>query len=411
MHRNDKLVMIMNMIELESSKTANERDNNVYPKGVFCTSLTLAKITGKNHYDVIKDIDSVKENIKDFGIKLGESKFVSANENVDYKKLGGSKISVINENQRFVISKAVYPRERFKEATYIDSLNRQKKMYYLDEVAYLTMMGKYNDTITYLLALFYVKTRRKIRSVYERLMYTSPKAIMLAKDIVSYKQTNPIVNTNVQQEINTKIELLNNFNKYVREIDVIRSHYNDNFLEDPNFSRNPNIYSTSIEVSKMLGKEHKHVMRDIRVIEDHIRLNGVEQEFGCFNPSTYISLQNKVLPMYELNEVGFITLMGHYFDYIVYQLAEYYVETKHFLGVTNDELLQVPMDVLNQAWIVATFIEQTEGWWKGEINNNRVNKNPLKDEDYFNAQLKGCISDIENAQQDYIKFLNEYLGG
>lgn len=161
----------------------------------------------------------------------------------------------------------------------------------------------------------------------------------------------------------------------------------------------------------MLGKEHFHVIRDIKVIEDNIRMNGIEPDYGCFCPSTYMSQQNKVLPMYELNEVGFITLIGHYYDYTVYQLAEYYVETSHFLGVNNDELLRVPLEILNRAWIVATYIEQTENWWISENEDNQINKNPFKDKDYFNAQLKGCISDIENAQQDYIKFLNEYLGG
>ena len=158
MHRNDKLVMIMNMIELESSKTANERDRNIYPKGVFCTSLTLAKVTGKAHKEVLRDIESVIEKIKSRGVYIkGESKFAP-----------------INDNQRFVISKYMYPKDRFIDTTYTDNLNRSKKMYYLDEVAYLTMMGKYNDTITYLLALFYVKTKHKVRSVYERLIYTDP---------------------------------------------------------------------------------------------------------------------------------------------------------------------------------------------------------------------------------------------
>ena len=71
----------------------------------------------------------------------------------------------------------------------------------------------------------------------------------------------------------------------------------------------------------------------------------------------------------------------------------------------------MPTEILNRAWIVATYIEQTENWWISENGDNQINKNPFKDKDYFNAQLKGCISDIENAQQDYIKFLNEYLGG
>jgi Rha family phage regulatory protein len=62
--------------------------------------------------------------------------------------------------------------------------------------------------------------------------------------------------------------------------------------------------TTSLEVARYFGKEHKNVIRDIEKLEcseDFRRLN--------FEPSNYLNEQNKQQPMYKITRDGF-TLLG-----------------------------------------------------------------------------------------------------
>lgn len=64
---------------------------------------------------------------------------------------------------------------------------------------------------------------------------------------------------------------------------------------------------TSLDVAETFGKEHKHVLRDIREIEcsEDFRQSNFEQ-------SSYINSQNKKQPMYYLTRDGFTLLaMGY----------------------------------------------------------------------------------------------------
>ena len=60
---------------------------------------------------------------------------------------------------------------------------------------------------------------------------------------------------------------------------------------------------TSLEVAEMVGKEHKHVLRDIKLIIEQV---GGESIFGesYFEESYYINSQNKRQPMYLLTKKG-----------------------------------------------------------------------------------------------------------
>lgn len=67
------------------------------------------------------------------------------------------------------------------------------------------------------------------------------------------------------------------------------------------------LITTSLKISEKFGKEHAHVLRDIRDMEcsDTFR----ESNFGL---SSYKSAQSKTLPMYEVTRDGFTLLaMGY----------------------------------------------------------------------------------------------------
>ncbi|HDX8393486.1 TPA: phage regulatory protein/antirepressor Ant [Aeromonas dhakensis] len=63
---------------------------------------------------------------------------------------------------------------------------------------------------------------------------------------------------------------------------------------------------SSLQIAEFTGKEHKHIMRDIR---DMMEALGGESKTGL---SSYISNQNKELPMYELDEEQSICLVSGY---------------------------------------------------------------------------------------------------
>ena len=67
------------------------------------------------------------------------------------------------------------------------------------------------------------------------------------------------------------------------------------------------LITTSLKIAEKFGKEHAHVLRDIRDMEcsDTFR----ESNFGL---SSYKSAQGKILPMYEVTKDGFTILaMGY----------------------------------------------------------------------------------------------------
>lgn len=63
---------------------------------------------------------------------------------------------------------------------------------------------------------------------------------------------------------------------------------------------------SSKEIAELTGKEHSHVMRDIRNLQDQI---GGETIFGL---SSYLSEQGKELPMYSLDKKQTLLLVSGY---------------------------------------------------------------------------------------------------
>lgn len=80
--------------------------------------------------------------------------------------------------------------------------------------------------------------------------------------------------------------------------------------------------TTSIDVSKKFGKEHKNVLRDIKeLIEQH------SKEFGQLNfePSNYLNKQGKTQPMYQMTFDGFMMLVMGYKGKQYAKIKEWYV--------------------------------------------------------------------------------------
>ncbi len=71
------------------------------------------------------------------------------------------------------------------------------------------------------------------------------------------------------------------------------------------------VTTTSLKVAEVFGKEHRHVLRDIKALVDEIEQleNGGQSKFGL---SSYLSKQGKELPMYIMDKNAFTLLVMGY---------------------------------------------------------------------------------------------------
>ena len=348
---------IKQMVELHT--------NNVGGNGnVFCTSLELAEITGKNHFDVLKDIEDMWykvrnlltfESVRDNQGYVGDPSTFSGTLNNQYNVTNTSTFGSTLNNQRFVSIKDINTKNfRVLKGQYMTEQGKAVTCYYLDEVMYLTMMSKYSDVIRYYMALFYVETVDNIPYTLEDVqkitedsfMWEEIAYAMECKRFVDegcmrweesipdgeggFKDVGPIYPT--QEVINDANESIAN-NK--RNFERMEGYYSMKHIFDGVNVEMPNrpgedieYYSDTIYISAMTGKEHFHVLRDIRTILSNLEKGGVVNTdvTNRFKESTYLDKSNRRYTMYELDKVAFLTLMGRYYPEVNYKLAEFYVE-------------------------------------------------------------------------------------
>lgn len=93
------------------------------------------------------------------------------------------------------------------------------------------------------------------------------------------------------------------------------------------------LVTTSLKIAKKFGKEHSHVLRDIRGLEcsDAFR----ESNFGL---SSYQSSQGKTLPMYEVTRDGFTILAMGYTGKEAMRFKEDYINA---FNVMENELKRI----------------------------------------------------------------------
>jgi Rha family phage regulatory protein len=98
----------------------------------------------------------------------------------------------------------------------------------------------------------------------------------------------------------------------------------DRILELLSGEKSGKFVATSLEVAEMFDKEHKNVLR-------HIRDLSCSQEFRHrnFAESSYMSAQNKQMPMYEITKDGFIFLVLGFNGNKVSRLKEMIIESSN----------------------------------------------------------------------------------
>ena len=364
---------IKQMVELHTNKVGGNGN-------VFCTSLELAELTGKEHYNVLKDIEDMWYKVRSLltfygtydnqqnivnpsnfesvrnsqGFVGDQSSFYGTYNNQqsgDHLLTFGSTLN----NQSYVSIKDINTKDfRVLKGQYMTEQGKAVTCYYLDEVFYLTMMSKYSDVIRYYMALFYVETVDSIpytledvqKITQDSFMWEELAYAMECKRFVDegcmrweesvpdgeggFKDIGPIYPT---QEVidDANQTLVNNRRNFERmEGYYSMKHIFDGVnVEMPNRpGENIEYYSDTIYISAMTQKRHDNILRDVRTILSNLEKGGVVNTdvTNRFKESTYLDKSNRRYTMYELDKVVFLTLMGRYYPEVNYKLAEFYVE-------------------------------------------------------------------------------------
>ena len=378
----------INKLVEEHLKTIGKSGN----KNVFCTSLELAKITGKNHFDVLQDIEYVYE-------KLEEIEKLIKNVEKDALRFPGT----LN-NQRFVnVSDIKDANFRVLKGQYMTEQGKAVTCYYLDEIMYLTMINKYDNYTRYLMANFYVQLNqltgytvkqlsemKEIQAstvemiVWSKLCYDGIVKVLIEGDgRNNYKF---IIKKNVTEEDkdNAKINLdtLNSsfwLGDSGKEMEALLETFDlkswipaDRYLELTESLDSS--YSSSRIVAELTRKEHFNVLNDIKSIIRDLYNKGIEESelANDFSEVTYKDVYGREKPSFNLTLSGFITIMGRYKVEINYKLAEFYVEHRD-LVVDYEKALRTPTEDLIRGLEEhgKTFINKNELLNEGDVKNDK----------------------------------------
>lgn len=361
-------------------------------KNVFCTSLELAELTGKEHYNVLKDIDRVYE-------ELSKIEKLIKSDKKDALKFYGT----LN-NQRFVnISDIKDTNFRVLKGQYMSEQGKAVTCYYLDEVFYLTMINLYDNYTRYLMASFYVQLNTMTGYTVEQLSKMKEIQVSTVEMIVwsklclegvvkvlvegdgrnNYKF---IIKKNVSEDDkeNAKINLetLNSsfwLGDSGKELEALLETFDlknwipaDRYLELTESLDSS--YSSSRIVAELTRKEHFNVLNDIKSIIRDLYNKGIEESelANDFSEVTYKDAYGREKPSFNLTLAGFITIMGRYKVEINYRLAEFYIEHRD-LVVDFEKALRTPTEDLIRGLEEhgKTFVNKNELINEGDVKNDK----------------------------------------
>lgn len=361
---------------IEKMTKIERKENNVYLEGteVFCTSLELALITGKEHYNVLRDIETIF-------VKLVQweqvKKINNFSVNIDFKMLA-EKLEILTPSNlkapinfydtlRKFIPK-VHSTELNKLSKYFrialteykDAKGELRPMYVMDEVMYLCMMNKYNDVIRYLMAKFYVerndlmtKDKNYIDGMRENELFTAREIL------VNDKVPCPTCNLTIEEIVVTKgvnspefrqnLWSLCRMEEMERLLNSMRNYgkkYEDEFKK----YLFPNCYGNSLILARYWRKEHFNVLRDISSVREKLETAGVEVSLlkESFQDSWYKDVQGKEHKMIAMDKIGFLTLAGRYSFEINYRLAEFYVYNTS-PTIKYEDLFKLDLEYIDKA--------------------------------------------------------------
>ena len=369
--------------EILNQHKMNTRGNT----NVFCTSQELAYMLGKHHHHVLRDIEEIsiilhRKGLDNFRVTqvegIGDAlrfgftsenrdkgdayKFGFTSENQGETSLSTKILELQHSNLMGNVNSNIsqlQPNFRLAIGSYSSVQGKLLPIYYLDEVMYLCMLNRYNDTLRYYMALYYVTVKD-----------SGPFTV---SDLVQKSRYEPYYRY-MKEAYDDIWENPNSFNGDSPEF-VLEYYTNQfNLHEDREMEKIFNLfgmaypgpekdtevfkYTNSRQVAYISQKNHFTVMRDIRMLVGNLSTSGVNDEMirKDFYQDYYLDTYKRQTPMYTLSKVGLLTLLGKYYIEINYTLAEFYVTNK-YATVTYEKVYNTPLDIYDKA---EAIIEQNK---------------------------------------------------
>lgn len=354
--------------EILNQHKINTRGNS----NVFCTSQELAYILGKRHDNVIRDIEEIslilhRKGLDNFRVVQVEGigdglRFEFVPENQGETSLSTKILELQHNNlignMNLNISQ-LQPNFRLAMGYYTDTKGERRPVYYLDEVMYLCMLNRYNDTLRYYMALYYVTVRDNAPFTVSELVQKSRyepyyRYMKEAYDDI-WENPNSFNGQSTEYVLNY---YTNQFN--IHEDYEMEKVYRLFGLAYPGPEKDTEVfkYTNSRQVADITQKMHKNVLRDINMLIGNLSSSGVTNDMigKDFYQDYYLDVYKRQTPMYTLSKVGLLTLLGKYYIEINYTLAKFYV-TNRDTSVTYEKVYNTQLEIYDKA---EAIIEQNK---------------------------------------------------
>ena len=395
------------------NKCINEHKDHKYPDGIICDTRYIAEITHKIHKNVLRDIDDLMKNLNNQGRRTfrevaksepvaenqGESNEVSKFEESSYDqdiaktgpsyglelaKSGGSleKQDEINLKYEF----------RIIEYYTLDKKGEMRNTYMISPVAFLVLMGRYNDTISYCLANFFYNVMKKLEMSIDKLLNTNLDVLDEASELAYYRDSDdPVRNQMFIDNLPRYLALYGNKTNIVEAMSGIKQVNKNDFC-----------YATTLDVWKITGKtEHNKITRDIKSMLTKLKQDGFDADAHFVE--TYRKLENnRNVKVFEMDEIGFITIMSKYYSWILYDLSKFYISMKDNIEISAEGLLSIKKEILLEAYEIMKDIAII----KSE-EQERAIRNMFSDIDYPNMTDEEIAKETERIHKENTKRINE----
>lgn len=354
--------------EILNQHKINTRGNS----NVFCTSQELAYMLGKHHHHVLRDIEEIslilhRKGLDNFKVTQVEGtgdalRFGFVAENQGETSLSTKILELQHSNLLSGMSSMVAQLPynfRLAMGYYTDTKGERRPIYYLDEVMYLCMLNRYNDTLRYYMALYYVTVKDSgpftVSDLVQKSRYEPYYRYMKEAYDDIWENPNSFNGQSTEYVLNY---YTNQFNLHEdREMEQV---YNLFGLAYPGPEKDTEIfkYTNSRQVADITQKRHDNILRDISMLMGNLSSAGVSSELiqKDFCQDYYLDVYKRQTPMYTLSKVGLLTLLGKYYIEINYTLAKFYV-TNRDATVTYEKVYNTPLEIYDKAEVI---IEQNK---------------------------------------------------
>ena len=375
-------------------KCIKEHKDHKYPEGIICDTRYIAEITHKIHKNVLRDIDELIVLLNNQGRRTFRevAKFGSVAENLGEnievaKSEPHTKITqrISTDNSKEDYEKITLKYEfRIIEISYYDDRGNMQRAYQLSPVAFLVLMGRYNDTIVYCLANFFIRVMKEFDISLEKLLKTNIDKLDEASELVSLRDSGDPEKFKIFEQDLNRYRALYGYTKNVAE------HMSNTTL----VNKSDFCYATSLQIWKITGKtEHNKITRDIKNIIEKLKKDNFDIDRHFMENNARLD-SGRTVKIYEMDEIGFLTIMGRYYSWVLYDLSKFYISMKDNVEISADGLLSIKEEVLNDAYETLKdimIIKQEE--------KEHIERNLFTDVDYPNMTDEEITEDIRRRKK------------